>query len=175
MDLQDISIENLKLDVYNLWDGAWLLLTAGDFTGKRYNSMTVSWGGIGSLWERPVAQVFVRPQRYTYEFINQFDTFTLCAFPKNYRKALSLMGSRSGRDLDKAKAAGITPVAARSVAAPVFSEAELMIECRKLYWADFDPSHFLDNSILENYPAKDYHRIFYGEILCVRGSEKYLG
>ncbi len=174
MDLHNISIAKLHLDAYNLWDGNWLLLTAGDFTIGHFNSMTISWGGIGSLWERPVAQVFVRPQRYTYEFINQYDTFTLCAFPKEYRQSLSLMGSLSGRDLDKPEAAGITPVAADLVAAPVYSEAELIIECRKLYWADFDPAHFLDKSILDNYPHEDFHRIFYGEILTARGSDKYL-
>ena len=174
MALQPISVEQLRLESYRIWDDNWFLLTAGDFVTGHFNSMTVSWGTIGSLWERPVAQVFVRPQRYTFDFIDRYDTFTLCAFTKEYRKSLSLMGSRSGRNLDKAATAGITPIAAELVPAPVYAEADLIIECRKIYWADFDPAHFLDKSILENYPASDFHRIFYGEMLGIRGSEKYI-
>jgi flavin reductase (DIM6/NTAB) family NADH-FMN oxidoreductase RutF len=173
MTVHNISIGSFHLNAYSLWEDSWLLLTAGDFSTGRYNAMTVSWGSIGSLWQRPIAQVFVRPQRFTFELINEFDTFTLCAFSKENRKSMSLMGSRSGRDLNKAQTAGLTPVAATLVAAPAYEEAELIIECRKLYWADFDPAHFLDASIRENYPQKDYHRAFYGEILAIRGSEKY--
>ncbi len=171
MHRKPISTQTLQLRVYDFWETDWLLLTAGDFSSGKYNAMTVSWGSLGSLWGKPFAQVFVRPTRYTYEFFNQFDTFTLCAFPAKYRKALSLIGSRSGRDTAKIALAGLTPQAATVVAAPVFEQACLAIECRKLYWDDFNPAHFLDASIETHYPQKDYHRIFYGEILAVSSAE----
>jgi len=117
--------------------------------------------------------VVVRPGRYTHEFMERFDTFTLCAFPRAYHKALSLLGTKSGRDGDKIAEARLTPVASTCVAAPSYAESELVIECRKIYWQDFLPEHFLDPEIAKNYPEKDYHRIYYGEILAVQGSERY--
>ncbi len=171
MQRQPISTETLRLRVYDFWENDWLLLTAGDFAANTYNAMTVSWGSLGSLGGKPFAQVFVRPTRYTYQFCNQFDTFTLCAFPAHYRKALSLIGSRSGKDADKIAQAGLIPQAASVVAAPVFEQASLAIECRKVYWDDFNPAHFLDAALESHYPQKDYHRIFYGEILAVSSAQ----
>jgi flavin reductase (DIM6/NTAB) family NADH-FMN oxidoreductase RutF len=135
--------------------------------------MTISWGSLGVMWNKPFVQVVVRPVRYTYEFIERFDTFTLCAFPRAYHKALSLLGTKSGRDGDKIAQAGLTPSAARCVAAPAYAEAKLVIECRKLYWQDIDPAHFLDAQLDRNYPQKDYHRIYFGEILAVDGVTEY--
>jgi flavin reductase (DIM6/NTAB) family NADH-FMN oxidoreductase RutF len=129
--------------------------------------MTVSWGSLGVIWNKPFAQVVVRPQRYTFQFLEQYPTFTLCAFPRQFRKALSLLGSRSGRDGDKIAASGLTPIPAAVAAAPLYAEASLAIECRTLYWQDLDPAHFLDPAIQANYPHNDYHRAFFGEILAV--------
>lgn len=173
MERSPISIDHFTTQVHDLFDARWLLLTSGDFSQKQFNSMTISWGSLGVMWNRPFAQVVVRPVRYTFEFIERFDSFTLCAFPKSYRKALSLLGSKSGRDGDKIAEAGLTPTAARVVSAPAFAEAELVIECRKIYWQDFDPSHFLDAQIDQNYPQKDYHRIYYGEIVAIEGAAVY--
>lgn len=150
-----------------LFEPGWLLLTAGDFAAGRFNAMTVSWGSIGVIWNKPFVQVVVRPQRFTFQFIEEYSTFTLCAFPRQYRQALSLLGSRSGRDGDKIAASGLTPQAASVAAAPIYTEASLAIECRKLYWQDLDPAHFLDASIQANYPQNDYHRAYFGEILAV--------
>ena len=130
--------------------------------------MTIGWGSFGVMWKKPFVQVVVRPTRYTYEFMERFDTFILCAFPEKYQKALTLLGTKSGRDCDKIQEAGLTPMAAPTVAAPAFAEADLIVECRKMYWQDVDPSHFLDNTIDENYPKKDYHRIYFGEILEIK-------
>jgi len=140
-------------------------LTAGDFQRKDYNTMTVAWGSLGSMWARPFAMVVVRPVRYTYEFIERYDTFSLCTFSRRYRKALSLLGAKSGRDGDKIAESGLTPIAAQCVAAPVFAEAKLVLECRKIYWEDFKPEHFIDPALDKNYPQKDYHRMYFGEIL----------
>lgn len=173
MDREYIPVEQFKSKAYGLFEDQWLLLTSGDFDQSQFNTMTISWGSLGVMWGRPFAQVVVRPVRYTFEFIERFDTFTLCAFPAAYHKALALLGSRSGRDGDKIGASGLTPVAASRVAAPAFAEAELVIECRKMYWQDLDPTHFLDPDIHRNYPQKDYHRVYYGEILAVQGTEIY--
>jgi flavin reductase (DIM6/NTAB) family NADH-FMN oxidoreductase RutF len=180
MERNLIDIKTFTARPAGLFEPQWLLLTSGDFAAstpeKRcYNAMTISWGSLGVMWERPFAQVVVRPVRYTYEFMERFDTFTLCAFPKAYRKALSVLGSLSGRDGDKLASAGLTPIASQKVAAPGYAEAELIIECRKIYWQDFDPQHFLAPDIDRNYPDKDYHRIYYGEILAVYGTAAYTG
>lgn len=173
MPLIDIPPDELVLRPHALWGRQWLLLAAGDFAAKRYNCMTVAWGSLGTMWNRPFAQVVVRPTRYTYEFMAAYDTFTLCAFPEALRPALQLLGSRSGRDGDKIAAAGLTPVAASRVAAPAFAEAELVLECRRLYWQDLDPSHWCDPAIEDQYPQRDYHRVTFGEILAVRGTEAH--
>jgi flavin reductase (DIM6/NTAB) family NADH-FMN oxidoreductase RutF len=173
MERKAIDIETLAVKPYDLFEGRWLLLTSGDFQAARYNSMTISWGSLGVIWGRPFAQVVVRPGRYTFEFMEHYDSFTLCSFPPALHPALELLGARSGRDGDKIRAAGLTPTAATRVGAPVFAEAELAIECRKIYWQDFDPDHFLDPEIARNYPRKDYHRIYYGEIVAVQGLAAY--
>lgn len=157
-----------------LFDSQWLLLTSGDFTFQDYNCMTISWGSLGTMWNRPFAQTVVRPQRYTYQFMEKYPTFTLCAFSKQYRPALALLGSQSGRDGNKLAATGLTPMASTVVAAPCYAEAELVIECQKIYWADFDPKHFFDSTLDQNYPDQDYHRSYFGEILAVTGSQSMM-
>jgi flavin reductase (DIM6/NTAB) family NADH-FMN oxidoreductase RutF len=173
MSLVPIPIEEFAAQSYSIWEHGWFLLSTGDFSAGHYNTMTVSWGAFGCMWGKPFAQVVVRPQRHSFVFIEAYPTFTLCAFPRKQRKALNLLGSKSGRDGDKIAESGLTPVPAEKVAAPVFAEAELIIECRKLYWADFDPSHFLSPDLEKNYPREDYHRTYYGEILTVRGLPTY--
>lgn len=173
MERSPIAIENFTVKAYGLFEVNWMLLTAGDFAAQQFNTMTISWGSLGVMWNKPFAQVVVRPVRYTYEFIEQFDTFTLCAFPPQYHRALSLLGAKSGRDGNKIAEAGLTPAAAPCVAAPAYKEAELVIACRKMYWQDIDPAHFLNPQIDRNYPQKDYHRIYYGEIMAVEGVSHY--
>jgi flavin reductase (DIM6/NTAB) family NADH-FMN oxidoreductase RutF len=168
-----IPFDEFLVKAHHLWAKQWLLLTAGDFAGGRFNTMTVGWGSVGTMWGRPFAQVVVRPIRYTYEFIERYDTFTLCAFPQRYRRALNLLGTKSGRDGDKIAEAGLTPVASTQVAAPGFAEADLILECRKIYWDDMAPSRFLDPTIEGNYPNKDYHRIYFGQILAIYGAGHY--
>jgi flavin reductase (DIM6/NTAB) family NADH-FMN oxidoreductase RutF len=171
--LEPIHFDQLRVRSHHLWYEQCLLLTAGDFAGGDYNTMTVGWGGLGTMWEKPLAMVVVRPVRYTYQFMEKFDTFTLSAFPTKYRRALGILGRRSGRNGDKIAAARLTPMAAWHVPAPTFSEADLVIECRKIYWSDFDPSHFLDPNIEAHYPNKDYHRIYFGEIIGIHGTAQY--
>ena len=171
--LKDIPINSFVSKALDLWANKWLLMAAGDFAAAKYNCMTIGWGAFGTMWRRPFAQVVVRPMRHTFGFMNDYDTFTLCAFPEKFKDALTLLGSKSGRDGDKIKESGLTPKKAVAVAAPIFAEAELAIECRKMYWDDFKPNQILDATIHKLYPEKDYHRIFYGEILRVRGVDAY--
>ncbi len=167
MKLKPVSVVDFAPRIFHLFDEQWLLLACGDFSQKHFNAMTISWGSLGVIWNRPFVQVVVRPTRYTFEFMNRYDTFTVCAFNEDHRDALNLLGSLSGRDGDKIGRSGLTPVPSRQVASPSFAEAELVVECRKVFWQDLDPSHFLDSSIEENYPQKDYHRVFFGEVLGV--------
>ena len=172
---QEISIERFALPVFKTWDSTWFLLTSGDYDEGHYNCMTVGWGSFGNMWNLPLAMIVVRPTRYTFEFINQYDDFTLCAFPEKYRKVLGLLGSQSGRDGDKLANSGLTPQAAAHVASPVYAEADLAIECRKMYWQDFEPENFLDSRIPQQYSQNDYHRMIFGEITAVTGDlNKYL-
>ena len=161
---EKIDPKALDQNVFSLIGDQWMLITAG--TKDQCNTMTASWGGLGVLWGKPVATVYIRPQRYTLEFMEREDTFTLCFFGEEYRKALALCGSKSGRDMDKVKECGFTVATAEG--APYFEEADLVLVCKKAYWQDMDPTHFLDREIDSKwYPEKDYHRIFIGEILEV--------
>ena len=164
----EIPLEDFTVNPRDLWGNRWMLLTAGDFKKNKYNTMTVAWGSFGLMWWKLFAQVVVRPERYTYDFMENYDSFTLSVLPEEYRKVLQLCGSVSGRHTDKIKEAGLTPEASTHVAAPGFKEAEMIFECRKIYKDDFNPAGFLDPSIEKNYPEKDYHRIYYGEILAIR-------
>ena len=168
--LQEIPIRKLKISPFNLWDKDWFLLTSGDFSKKSYNAMTVAWGSIGNMWNLPIAMVVVRPTRHTFGFINTYPTFSLCGFPKEYRKALNLLGTKSGRDGDKISESGLTLTASEKIEAPIYKEADLSIECRKIYFHDFNPSQFLDERIEKHYSLKDYHRMIFGEIIMVRGN-----
>lgn len=148
---------------FNLIGEDWMLVTAGEMGD--FNTMTASWGALGVLWGRKVAFVVIRPHRYTFQFVERSDTFTLTFFCENYREALNICGTKSGRDGDKVAEAGLTPLPSPS-GSVYFAEACLVLECRKLYAQDFDPTLFVDKSIdAEVYPAKDYHRLYVGEIV----------
>jgi len=141
-----------------------MLITAG--TSDRFNTMTASWGGWGHLWNRDVTFSFVRPQRYTFGFMEQTEHYTLCFFAKEHQAALDFCGSHSGRDLDKIAATGLTPVTDEATGAVYFAEARLVLVCRKLYAQDITLASFLDPVIpAEVYGKADYHRMYVGEIL----------
>jgi flavin reductase (DIM6/NTAB) family NADH-FMN oxidoreductase RutF len=171
----EIEPGRLALLPIHCWQEAWFLLASGDFAAGRYNFMTAAWGGLGCMWDRPLAMVVVRPARYTYEFMEKYPEFTLNKFPQAYAEKLEWCGAHSGRKVDKVKHTGLTPEASRRVAAPAFAEAELVLECRKTYWSDFEPARFLADFIAGNYPKKDYHRMYFGEILAVSGTQAYRG
>lgn len=148
---------------FKLIGADWMLITAGG--SDSYNTMTASWGGMGVFWNRNVVWCVIRPQRYTYEFMEKADTFTLSFFDEEYRDALMVCGTKSGRNIDKAAETGLTPVDGNLDGTTAFKEARLVIECRKIYFQDLVPRNFVDPSIDENYPQKDYHRMYFGEIV----------
>lgn len=172
MQRQPISIDRFVARAFQIWDKGWFLLSSGDFATARYNSMTVSWGSFGTMWNKPFAMVVVRPQRYTRQFIDAADSFTLAAFGQAQRPILDLLGSKSGRDVDKVHPQGLTPMASRRVASPSYAEASLIIECRKMYFDDYAPQHFLDPSIQTMYRG-DYHRMYFGEVLEIQGAAEF--
>lgn len=168
---QEINPLDLSVKINDLWLNKWFLITAGDFDAKDFNTMTVAWGSLGIMWNRPFVQAVVRPTRYTYEFTEKYDSFTMCSFPEKYKAALKLLGTKSGRDFNKIAESGLTPIKSESVSSPSFEEADLILECRKIYYDDINPGKFIDPSINKNYPLKDYHRIYFGEILKAFQSE----
>lgn len=161
--MREVDIKELSIKAVDLWMNRWLLLTAG--TIADCNMMTVAWGSIGCMWSRPFAQIVVRPQRHTRKYIEESDSFTLCAFPDKYRKDLQTLGTLSGKNGNKLSKTGLTLKASKRIAAPSYNEADFILECRKMYCQDMDPHGFIDRAIQDNYPANDYHRIYFGEIL----------
>ena len=156
-----------RIDIREVHDSAvrliaddWALVTAG--TEGRFNTMTISWGGLGELWGKDAAFIFIRPQRYTFGFLKENDRFTISFFGAEQRPALALCGSRSGRDTDKAAEAGLTPVFDGDTT--YFAEATLVLKCRKMAAYDLTPDGFLDDGIESNYNGTDYHRMFVAEI-----------
>lgn len=170
-----IKPDNFRTDIFELWDKQWLLLTAGELDHEAFNSMTVAWGSIGVMWNKPFVQVVVRPTRHTINFIEKFDTFTLCAFGEEFRDKLRYFGRVSGKDENKAERSGLKVIPSEKIECPAYDDAELIIECRKIYSSRFTPSEFIDPVIESKYPDKDYHHVFYGEILKISGTDKYSG
>ena len=160
-NFRTVSPESRTDNVFKLMDKDWMLVTAG--TLDSFNMLTASWGGLGILWEREVAMCVIRPGRHTFGFMEREPIFTLSFFEEKYRTALKICGRHSGRDMNKAEAAGLTPVEARN-GGVYFEEARMVLVCRKLYWHDFDPAHFVDPKLNGFYPHKDYHRLYVGEI-----------
>ena len=173
MARETIALDAFIVRAHEIWSRQWLALTCGDFDQQDFNTMTGGWGACGTMWSRPFALVVVRPQRHTFTFMERYDSFTLCAFPETCREALQLLGSKSGRDTDKVAQSGLTPIASGKVAAPGYEEAELIVECRKMYDQDLDPRRFMNPAIEELYPNRDYHRMYFGEIVAVSGEPRF--
>ena len=169
--LNRIEASELRLRPFYLLDQEWALLVGGR---ERPNPMTVSWGGLGTLWNRPVVTVYVRPTRFTFSLLEREPEFTLNILPASMKSVLDLCGTRSGRDLDKWEAAGIRPEPSERVAVPRVKGAELSLECRVIATLTIDPARFLDPAIEELYPQKDYHTAFVGEVLAAWASGRFL-
>ncbi len=167
--MKEIPISELILNPMTRISDEWMLITAGTLE-RGYNTMTASWGHLGSLWGHPTSVVYVRPQRYTKEFIDRENFYTLSFFSASHHRALGYLGAHSGRDEDKVAAVGLTPVS--DDRGTWFAEANLVIACRKLYRAPLTEEGFLDRRVLEeHYPEKDFHDLYVGEIVKVMVAE----
>lgn len=166
---KEISAKDIKDNAVELLSTKWGLVTAG--SSSACNTMTVSWGAIGELWGKDCATVYIRPQRYTEEFLNKEDYFTLSFYPMDKKQQIhGVCGSKSGRDVDKIKECGLTPCFDEK--APYFAEAELVLVCKKMAKSKFDPNDFIDDTIVDKwYEQNDFHYIYYGEIEKVLISE----
>lgn len=161
--MQEIALESLQINPFTQIGSEWMLVTAG-CQERGYNTMTASWGHLGHLWNRHTAIAYVRPQRYTKEFVDREPLYTLSFFSREYREKLTYLGTHSGRDEDKIARAGLTPVFLEGTTC--FEEARLTLICRKLYRAPILEEGFLDQAVLDrNYPERDFHDLYVGEIL----------
>lgn len=154
-----------KEDIISIIGKEWMLITAGDI--QHFNTMTASWGGVGFLWGKPVAFVFIRPERYTHDFVEQNDRLTLTFFDEADKDILNFCGTKSGRDYDKVKETGLRPVATPGGNVS-FEQARLTIEGRKLYKTRLTADGFIDKAALERWyhdkPGGGLHDVYVVEI-----------
>ena len=158
---KEIQPEQFDKNAFQMIGKDWMLVTA-EKDGK-VNTMTASWGGAGVMWGKNVAFVVIRPQRYTKEFIDASDTFSLSILDNSYRKTLNYLGTVSGRDEDKIQKSGLT--VEHSGNTPYFKEAKTVLLLKKLYHQEMSPDCFIDKSLIEKwYPNADYHTLYVAEI-----------
>lgn len=159
-----MNMSEMDKNVFDLIGKQWMLVGA-EKNGK-INAMTASWGGLGIMWGKKVAFVFIRESRYTKEFVDEKKTFSLSFFGEEYRKMLNYMGTVSGRDEDKISQAGLH--ASLNQDAPVFEEAERTFICRKMYAQEMKEEYFTDKEAVERwYSDGNYHTMYVAEILDV--------
>jgi flavin reductase (DIM6/NTAB) family NADH-FMN oxidoreductase RutF len=161
MSFKELKPEELQKNPFQMIGKEWLLVTA-EKDGKT-NTMTASWGGVGVMWGKDVAFIVLRPQRYTKEFVDAGETFSLSVLDESYRSTYSYLGKVSGREEDKIAKSGLT--VCHDASAPYFAEANTVLVCRKLYVQAYEPDCFLAKELDEKwYPNKDYHTMYIAEI-----------
>ena len=150
-----------ETEIFSQFNDRWALLSAG--TKEDHNTMTISWGGMGTLWGKPVVTVYVKPCRHTFQYMNRNEYFTVSFYPEKYRKALTIMGSVSGRDTDKDQESGLM---VRDLAKAItYEEAGVTLLCRRIYWQDLDEEHMPGDVVKQNYLSEDAHRMYIGEVI----------
>ncbi len=143
--MREIAPNELEGSVIDMIGKEWMLVSAGSSEG--YNTMTASWGAMGVLFNKSVAMIFIRPERYTYEFIEQHPQLTLTILKDGHRDALVYLGKNSGRDGDKIAASGLTPTFTPG-GNPTFEQARVVLECSKLYSQRMSEDSFIDRTLL---------------------------
>lgn len=151
-------------DIFALFDKKWALLSAG--TLDDHNTMTISWGGMGTLWSKPVVTVYVKPIRFTHKFMSENEYFTVSFLPEDKRQAMLTMGSITGRHhTDKDAAAGLT---AKDLGdAVTYEEAEVVFLCKKIFFEDMITTHMPADVVREYYTPEEPHTIFIGEVVDI--------
>lgn len=166
--MKRIEPDQIKDNFIEIIGKEWMLVSAGD--KEKFNMMTASWGGVGFLWNKPVVFVFVRPERYTCEFIDEKGCFTLSFLGEEHKEAHKVCGSKSGRDIDKVAATGLTPCFTEQ-GNPYFEESRLTLECKTLYVTKMDKDSFIDPALFEKWYsalAGNPHKVYVAEILNAR-------
>lgn len=154
-------VDSLICNPFETIGKEWLLITATN--ENKTNTMTASWGGVGILFGKPVAYLFIRPQRYTKELIDATSHFSLSVLPAQFKKQLSYFGTVSGRDEDKIATSGLSIATENGI--PYFQDAKLVMICKKLFAQPMEETAFLDSSIVEQwYKEKDFHTMYIAEI-----------
>ncbi len=157
---KEISAKDFSMNPFSLKDD-WMLITASK-DGKT-NAMTANWGGFGYMWHKEVVYVVIRPQRYTKEFVDASESFSLCFFEKGFKKELNYLGSVSGRNENKIEKSGLNILDENGI--PYFEESKLVIFVKKLYVQPTGAEFFLDKEIVEKwYPYADHHILYIGEV-----------
>ena len=178
MGFKTIAIEELNINPMIMIGSKWWLVTAGN-EKNGFNTMTASWGHLGAIWGReevkdqlglPTAIVYLRPQRYTKEYMDREELFSLSVFEHEFRKELLHIGTHSGRDGNKVKDAGLTPVFGEGTT--YFDEAKIVFICKKIYHAPLIEEGFVDRNLVKhNYDGNDFHHFYIGEIIKILVNE----
>ncbi len=161
MSFKEIDVISADINPFKKIGKEWFLVSAG--TPDNYNTMTASWGGMGVIWGKNVFSTVIRPQRYTYEFVEANDLFTISFFGEECRSALNFCGAKSGRDFDKAKETGLVPMEIEGSTS--FEQAEMIFVCKKLYCHQLEETDFIDKSCAEKWYNDDFHYAYIGEIV----------
>ena len=158
MSFKSIDIKDFNENIFKIISEEWMLVTSG--SKEKFNTMTASWGFAGFMWRKPVVNIVIRPQRYTREFLDSNEYFTLSFYGEN-KSIHSVCGSKSGREVNKVKECGLTPIFDNN--SVYFDEARLVIVCKKMYVQQMSEDCVTDESIKQNY-NNDYHISYIGEI-----------
>jgi flavin reductase (DIM6/NTAB) family NADH-FMN oxidoreductase RutF len=162
-EFTEITPDRLDENVFNIVGEEWMLITAG--RADKFNTMTASWGTLGILWHKPVAICFIRPQRYTFEFAESSEYYTLSFLEPGNREILQFCGTRSGRDTDKIRETGLVPRSTR-LGNVYYEQCRLVLECKKLYADRLKEDSFIIPELIgKNYPKKDFHKFYIGELI----------
>lgn len=168
-NLKEIKIKDFSLNPFEI-KTKWMLISAAKADGT-VNTMTASWGSFGVMWNKEVVFVVIRPQRYTKEFVDNADSFSLTFFDDSHKKALAYLGKVSGRDEDKIAKAELTIAMDNNI--PYFEEAETVIFARKLFAQPIEAENFLNKEIIKDwYPESDFHILYIGEITKILAKAK---
>lgn len=158
-----MDLKNFNLAPLYAIDQEWALLTAGEKSD--FNTMTVSWGGLGTIWNKPVVTAYVKPNRYTYKYMENSEYFTMSFYNEEYRKDLNILGTKSGKDIDKVALTKLTPeFLEKSIS---FKEAKLTIVCKKIYSQDLEINNVPEYEANRFYKNEPIHRMYIGEVVDI--------
>ena len=158
-----MNLESFNFKPFYTLDKEWALLSVGN--KEKFNMMTVSWGGFGTIWGRPVVSVYVRKSRYTYEFMEENDYFTLSFYEEKYKKDLGILGSKSGRNINKKSLVSLhEEEVGNSIS---FKEANLTLVCKKIYYDDLKKENMKPEMQEQFYKKDEIHRMYIGEVIDI--------